>query len=248
MSDMTPNPNWFHSDLLKIFYEPNCHKYPVQSEGCLEEIEITPKHKKNTKQFKDSQKFKKLVNELLNDVTERNMTHSHYKLTTQNTTKSHHKTNTRLTTINFNDLNKKISIAEEKNNKSIYEVLKRYYDLGESIAQSYKTFYMISHDVYNSRQQVYQEFMQQLNIDTLDSAIRKRKEWGKKIYSLLSCFNTNDNGSRGKEMINRIRSFSLSTISNLSWDNINIVKEYITTRLNIINRHNNMTFNYYHYI
>ncbi|CAG8845512.1 1809_t:CDS:1, partial [Racocetra persica] len=85
-----------------------CPKCPVQSEVRVEEIEITPKCKKTTKQFKDSQKFKKLVNELLNKVTARN------------TTQPHHESNTR-SSINLNDLNKNISIAEENNNKSIYE-------------------------------------------------------------------------------------------------------------------------------
>ncbi|CAG8528742.1 33895_t:CDS:2, partial [Racocetra persica] len=244
MSDLSLNPNWFHSNLLKTFVlnilknskdvkicginiehtDLNCPKCPVQSEGHLEEIEITPKHKKNTKQFKDSQKIKKLVNKLLNEVT---ATQSHQELTAQNTTQSHHESNTILA-INFNDLNKEILIAEENNNKSIHEVLKCYYILGEAIAQSFEAFYNISHDISNSKQQVNQEFKRQLNIDTLDIALRKRKEQSEKIYSLFSCFNTNDNKSIGKEMIVWVRSFSLSTISNLSWDNINIVKEYIT--------------------
>ncbi|CAG8800368.1 29404_t:CDS:2, partial [Racocetra persica] len=93
-----------------------CPKCPVQSEVHVEEIEIIPKRKKTTKQFKDSQKFKKLVNELLNEVT------------AQNTIQPHHQSNTR-SSINLNDLNKNISIAKENNNKSIHEVLRPLYSL-----------------------------------------------------------------------------------------------------------------------
>ncbi|CAG8855409.1 7115_t:CDS:1, partial [Gigaspora margarita] len=192
----------FHITCVNFTLDPPiCPKCPVQSEVRVEEFEITPKRKKKTIKFEDCQKFKKLVNELLNEATE------------QNTTQSHHDSNTRL--IDFNDLNKKISNAEEYHKKSIHEVLWHYYNLGEALARLYDDFYKITHDDSASRQKVNQKFKEQLQIDTLDMALRKRKERSEKIFSLFNCFNTNENKFKGREMINRIRSFSVSTISSL---------------------------------
>ncbi|CAG8820748.1 15150_t:CDS:1 [Gigaspora margarita] len=287
MSDLSQNPNWFHSDLLKTFvlnilnnsqgvkvrginieqypcqhcnreifsFHPIillscghafhltcinfnldlaiCPKCPVQSEVRVEEFEISPKHKQKTNQFKDSRKFKKLFNEILNEAT------------MQNTTQSHYESNTRLS-IDFNDLNKKISNAEENYQTSIHEVLRRYYNLGKAIAWLYDHFYKITHDDSESRQKINQEFKRQLQIDTLDMALRKRKERNEKIFSLFSCFNTNEDKFKGREMINRIRSFSVSTISSLSWENINIVKSYIINELDRRNRqYNNRNYSYF---
>ncbi|CAG8785750.1 27608_t:CDS:2 [Dentiscutata erythropus] len=210
MSDLSQNPNWFHSDLLKIFVlnilknskdvkirginieqypcqgcnreifsfhpiillscghafhltcvnfnldPPICPKCPVQSEVHVEEIEITPKRKKKTTQFKDSLKFKTLVNELLNEVAVQNTAQS---LTESNTISS------------IEALYKKISIAEENHNRSIHEVLRRYYNLGEALSHLYDNFYNASHDRFSSKQQVIQEFKRQLNINTLDMAL-----------------------------------------------------------------------------
>ncbi|CAG8705442.1 18867_t:CDS:2 [Gigaspora margarita] len=108
MSDLSQNPNWFHSDLLKTFVlnilnnsqGVKVRGINIEHEVCIEEFEISPKCKQKTSQFKDSRKFKKLVNEILNEAT------------MQNTTQSHHESDTRLS-IDFNDPNKKISNAEE---------------------------------------------------------------------------------------------------------------------------------------
>ncbi|CAG8833962.1 29240_t:CDS:2, partial [Gigaspora margarita] len=192
-----------------------CPKCPVQNEVRVEEFEITPKRKRTTIKFEDCQKFKKLVNEFLNEAT------------VQNTSQPHQEFNTRL--IDFNYLNKKISNAEEDHKKSIHE----------AIARSYDDFYKITNDDSASRQKVNKKFKEQLQIDTLDMALRKRKERSEKIFSLFNCFNTNEDKSKGREMINRIRSFSVSTISSLSWEKINKVKTYITIELNRRNRQNN---------
>ncbi|CAG8552309.1 7394_t:CDS:2 [Gigaspora margarita] len=246
MSDLSQNSNWFHSDLLKNFvlnilnnskgvkvcdinieqypcqqcnreifsFHPIillscghafhvtcinfnldpaiCPKCPVQCKVHIEEFEITTKCKKKTIKFEDCQKFKKLVNELLN------------------------------------------------------EVLRHYYNLGEAIARSYDNFYKTTHDNLASKQKVNQKFKKQLQIETLDMALRKRKEQSKKIFSLFNCFNTNEDKFKGREMIHHIRSFSMSTISSLSWEKINIVKIYITNELDRHQRqNNNRLYNYF---
>ncbi|CAG8843270.1 16588_t:CDS:2, partial [Gigaspora margarita] len=258
MSDFTLKEDWFHSDLLKIFalnilknsqgveirginmeqyscqrqcqrqncgreiftFQPiillscghafhlhcanftmvpeMCPKCSVQTEIRVDEIEITRKHKKKTIQFKDSQKFKKLVNELLNEDV-------------QDTAQSLFESNTRFTTADLNELNNRISFAKKRHNESIHEVLIRYYDLGEALSKEYIRFFNLSHDDNTSKHQVIKEFKRQLNIDTLDMA-------------------------HSKEVINWIRSFSLSSISSLSWDNIGIVKKYIIDKRNQRNR------------
>ncbi|CAG8580397.1 6060_t:CDS:1 [Cetraspora pellucida] len=263
MSNLSQNPNWFHSDFLKTFvlnilknskdvkirsvnieqypcqscnreifsFQPIillscghafhaycanfnldpaiCPKCPVQSEVRVEEIEITSKHKKKMNQFKDSQKFKKLVNELLNV---QNITQPRLESNTS-LTQLHIESNAR---IDFNNLNQEIFITEENNKKLNHEVLKHYYDLGEALSRLYDYYYSLSHNMHKSRQQINQEFKRQLNINTLDMALRKRKERSEKIYSLFSCFNINEDRFKGKAMISRIKTFSVSTISSIS--------------------------------
>ncbi|CAG8659463.1 1323_t:CDS:2, partial [Dentiscutata erythropus] len=142
-----------------------------QSEVHVEEIEITPKRKKKTKQFKDSLKFRTLVDELLNEVAVQNTAQFLTELSN--------------TILFIEALYKNISIAEEKHNKSIHEVLRCYYDLGEALSKLYDNFYNASHDCFSSKQQVIQEFKRQLNINTLDMALVKEKNEAKRSIVFL---------------------------------------------------------------
>ena len=60
-----------------------------------------------------------------------------------------------------------------------------------------------------------------LSLVAEDEALRKRTERARKVYGLFSSIDVD--ADKGRAMIGRVKTFSLSTIMGLSWDDIKYV-------------------------
>ncbi|CAG8643937.1 15584_t:CDS:2, partial [Racocetra fulgida] len=116
----------------------------------------------------------------------------------------------RANSVNFLDLSNHISRAEN-NKKSNHEVLKCYYDLGKALLMQLRIF-RESHNEIESKKLVSSQFHSDLEI-------------------VIPSYDAH--------IIERIESFSASTILNLKWDDIKIITEYITSQLNASETINN---------
>ena len=79
--------------------------------------------------------------------------------------------------------------------------------------------YRLNHEDLASQSLVEDDVQKQLPKDISEEALRKRIERAQKVYGLFSSINVD----MGRAMIGRIKTFSLSTITALSKDDIKYV-------------------------
>ncbi|CAG8582033.1 16711_t:CDS:1, partial [Cetraspora pellucida] len=165
--------------------------------------------KKAKKQVKkeDSPTLKKLINELTIDASEISKVNVTYN---KNAT-------------NFLQLNDNITHVESKNESTNQELIQCYYSFGNSLSMRINYYKNLKHGDLASQALVNEEVREQIGEKISNDTLRKRTEKVRKIYALFNSIFKD----RGKEMIVRIKTFSASSISKLSWEEI----EYIIARI-----------------
>ncbi|CAG8693800.1 15614_t:CDS:10, partial [Gigaspora margarita] len=113
--------------------------------------------------------------------------------------------------VNFNDLYNNITYAETQNEIINQEVITSYYLLGKALENRYD-YYKKSNPKQTAQALVNNDIRSQLPNSVSDNLLRKKKEWALKIYDLFS--------EIGIEKIQRVKSLTVSSISNLSQDEI----------------------------
>ncbi|KAF0337377.1 hypothetical protein F8M41_016524, partial [Gigaspora margarita] len=119
--------------------------------------------------------------------------------------------------VNFCELNEKIIKAEDNNQKTNQDVIRLYYYFGKGYNLWYD-FYRQSNNEDASNALVNDKIREHIpNQDKIsETNLRKRKERAKKVFRLF-------NSIGGENMIDRIKSFFASNISNLSLDDIDYI-------------------------
>jgi hypothetical protein len=124
----------------------------------------------------------------------------------------------------FFDLYFKITNAEERNEKARHELIIAYYDYGEELEKRL-AHYREKHEEHEALKKLYDEVKDQLPKEVTKNAIRKKSNRARKVYDLFFRI-TNDKIQR-MVFIQRIKSFSATSISNLSDDNIRYVASQV---------------------
>ena len=119
----------------------------------------------------------------------------------------------------FLNLYNKIVAGEDQLKKTTQDVLRHYFDFAEAMKKRYD-HYRLNHEDLASQSLVDDDVQKQLP-DVSEEALRKRIERAQKVYGLFSSINVDVN--MGRAMIGRIKTFSLSTITALSKDDIKYV-------------------------
>ncbi|CAG8487625.1 1751_t:CDS:2, partial [Scutellospora calospora] len=165
--------------------------------------------KKVRKQVKkeDSPTLKKLISELTTDVSEISKVNVTYNKNA----------------INFLQLNDNITYVESKNESTNQELIQCYYSFGNSLSMHINYYKNLKHGDLASQALVNEEVREQIGEKISNDTLHKRTEKVRKIYALFNSIFKD----REKEMIVRIKTFSTSSISKLSWEEI----EYIIARV-----------------
>ncbi|RHZ86723.1 hypothetical protein Glove_46g13 [Diversispora epigaea] len=116
----------------------------------------------------------------------------------------------------------KITYAESKNEIANREVIECYFNFGEAMRKRFEHYRNLNHGERACLALINEEIRKQIPDDITNDAMKKRKEKAGKIYDLFD--------SISKVKIRSIKSFSVSSISNLSQDNINYVIAEILKR------------------
>ncbi|CAG8672197.1 14549_t:CDS:2 [Cetraspora pellucida] len=119
--------------------------------------------------------------------------------------------------VNFRELNEKIIKAEDNNQKNNQDVIRSYYYFGKGYNLWYD-FYRQSNNEDASNALVNDKIREHIpDQDKItETNLRKRKERAKKVFKLF-------NSIGGEKIIDRVKSFFASNISNLSLDDIDYV-------------------------
>ena len=124
---------------------------------------------------------------------------------------------------NFLQLNDNITQVESKNESTNRELIQCYYSFGDALSKRLYYYKSLKHGELASQALVNEEVREQIGEKISNDTLRKRTEKARKIYALFnSIFN-----DRGKEMIKQVKTFSASSISKLSWEDI----EYVITKI-----------------
>jgi len=110
------------------------------------------------------------------------------------------------------------STYEDQLKKTTQDVLRHYFDLEEAMKKRYDHYRSLNLEDLASQSLVEDDVQKQLSKD-ISEAFRKRIERAQKVYGLFSSINVN----MGRAMIGRIKTFSLSTITALSKEDIKYV-------------------------
>src|SRR5581483_7536881 len=121
----------------------------------------------------------------------------------------------------FLNLYNKIVAGEDQLKKTTQDVLRHYFDFGDAMKKRYDHYRSSKHEDFASETLVEDDVKKQLPKDISEEALRKRIERAQKVYGLFSSINMDVN--MGRAMIGRIKTFSLSTITALSKDDIKYV-------------------------
>jgi hypothetical protein len=124
----------------------------------------------------------------------------------------------------FFDLYFKITNAEERNEKARHELIIAYYHYGEELEKRL-VHYREGYKEHEALKKLYDEVKDQLPKEVTKNAIRKKSNRARKVYDLFFRI-TNDKIQR-MVFIGRIKSFSATSISNLSDDNIKYVSSQV---------------------
>ena len=111
----------------------------------------------------------------------------------------------------------KISKAEEHNANTHHEVLRNYYYFGEEIEKRL-TDYKQTMEEHEAQKKVNGEVRDQLPKEVTKHALRKETEKARKMYDLF--FHISDDKIQRMLYIQRIKTFTAPSISNLSSDYI----------------------------
>ncbi|RHZ81178.1 hypothetical protein Glove_123g69 [Diversispora epigaea] len=98
-----------------------------------------------------------------------------------------------------------------------------YYSFGDALSKCLYYYKSLKHGELASQALVNEEVREQIGEKISNDTFRKRTEKARKIYALFnSIFN-----DKGKKMIKQVKTFSASSISKLSWEDI----EYVITKI-----------------
>jgi hypothetical protein len=153
---------------------------------------------KKTGEKKISGMLKKLIEELSDPKGTPSETSQDFEITEKRTG-------------NFFDLYNTIIDMEGQEEIVKREVIKSYYNFGKALEDRYD-HYKKNNPKRTAQALVNKEVRKQLPDSVSDDLLRKKKEWALKIYNLFN--------EIGKHKIQRIKSFSVSSISKLSQDDI----------------------------
>ncbi|CAB4399434.1 unnamed protein product [Rhizophagus irregularis] len=120
----------------------------------------------------------------------------------------------------FLNLYNKIVAGEDQLKKTTQDVLRHYFDFGSAMKKRYDHYRSLKHEDLASQSLVENDVQKQLP-NVSEEALRKRIERVQKVYGLFSSINVDVN--MGRAMIGRIKTFSLSTITALSKEDIKYV-------------------------
>ncbi|CAG8557555.1 10024_t:CDS:2 [Cetraspora pellucida] len=120
-------------------------------------------------------------------------------------------------------LNDNITHVESKNESTNQELIQCYYSFGDSLSMRINYYKNLKHGDLTSQALVNEEVREQIGEKISNDTLRKRTEKAWKIYALFNSIFKD----RGKEMIVCIKTFSASSISKLSWEEI----EYVIARV-----------------
>ncbi|CAG8686268.1 4586_t:CDS:1, partial [Ambispora gerdemannii] len=118
------------------------------------------------------------------------------------------------TTINFLNLYQKIIESEDNNKKTSQEVILCYFHLGKALEDRFN-YYRKTNPKRTAQELVNNEVRTQIPESVSESLLRKTKERVQKIYDIFN--------EIGVDKIKRIRSFTTTTIANISQDDIDFV-------------------------
>lgn len=116
----------------------------------------------------------------------------------------------------------KIINAEGKLEVSNQEVIRAYYYLGEALSRRLD-YHKKTKEEHEAQRLVNDEVRDQLPKEITKTTLWKKTERARKIYDLFRCI--------GSDKIQRVRSFTVTSISKLSWDKIDYVVSQITKNI-----------------
>ncbi|CAG8698870.1 2275_t:CDS:1, partial [Cetraspora pellucida] len=165
--------------------------------------------KKAKKQVKkeDSPTLKKLISKLTTDASEISKVNITYNETATN----------------FLQFNDNITYMESKNESTNQELIQYYYFFGDGLSKRLNYYKNLKYRDLASQALVNEEVQEQIGKKISNDTLSKRTEKAQKIYALFNSLFKD----REKEMIVRIKTFSASSISKLSWEEI----EYVIARI-----------------
>ncbi len=118
----------------------------------------------------------------------------------------------------------KISNAEERKEKAHHELIGTYYYYGEELEKRL-AHYRSSYAEYEALKKLYDEVKDQLPKEVTKNALQKKSDRTRKVYDLFFCI-TDDKIQR-MVLIQRIKTVSVTTISNLSDGDIKYVASHV---------------------
>ncbi|CAG8697907.1 11653_t:CDS:1 [Ambispora leptoticha] len=121
----------------------------------------------------------------------------------------------------FFDLYLKISKAEEQNKNTHHEVIRSYYNFGDELEKRLAQ-YREANEEHDALKKLYDEVRDQLPKEVTKNALRKKADRARKIF-----FRITDDKIQRVVFIQRIKTFSATSISNLSSDNIKYVASHV---------------------
>ena len=120
----------------------------------------------------------------------------------------------------FFDLYLKIFNAEERNENAHYEMLRCYYFLGEEL-EKHLEHYKQTMEEHEAQKKVNNEVRDQLPKEVTKNVLWKKMKRARKVYDLF--FRISDDKNQQVVFIQRIKMFTVNSISSLSSDNIKYV-------------------------
>ena len=124
----------------------------------------------------------------------------------------------------FFELYLKISNAEERNENARHELIIAYFHFGEELEKRLAHYRKTDKD-HEATKKVYNEVKDQLPKEVTNNALRKKSDRAKKLYDLF--FRISNDKIQRMTLIQRIKTFSATSISNLSDGNI----KYVATQV-----------------
>ncbi|CAG8844333.1 17079_t:CDS:1, partial [Gigaspora margarita] len=193
------NPDLLHLPLYPDYMKP-AQKRPS---GDTSKVKLSSKKVKKQVNKEDSPTLKKLIQELSTNDSG-NTTISRSESTSGPNTNS----------INFLNLYQKIVDSEDINKKTSQDVILSYFHFGKALEDRFN-HYRKTNPKRTAQGLVNNEVRTQLPEIVSESLLRKTKERAQKIYDIFN--------EIGIDKIQRIRSFTATTIANISQDDIDFV-------------------------
>ncbi|CAB5316695.1 unnamed protein product [Rhizophagus irregularis] len=122
------------------------------------------------------------------------------------------------------DLYLKISNAEERNEKARHELIIANYYFGEELEKRLAD-YRKAYEEYVALKKLYDEVKDQLPKEVTKGALRKKSDRARRVYDLF--FRISDDKIQRMVLIQRIKTFSATSISKLSDDDIRYVASQV---------------------